>query len=183
MNEQDYALGWDDEAVAEAPLENVLLPAGDYTFRVEKLERAQYVPKPGAKLPAAPMAKITICIDSEQGKTFITENIILVKSMQWKRDSFFISIGQAVEGQPYRPNWQQVIGATGTCTVEINNYKDSHGNDRQNNKVKVFKAPTGVTGQQQTTYQQPSYQQPTGQSTGQTPPVQPQQGGFTQGQF
>ncbi len=57
MNNEGFALGWDDEFTNEQR-EFVLLPEGDYLFKVHGMERARY--EGGAKLPPCSMAKLTI---------------------------------------------------------------------------------------------------------------------------
>jgi hypothetical protein len=136
--EQDYALGWDDEAVAVAQQEFPILPEGDYDFTVKSFERGQYEPGPNSKLPAAPKAIIHLHVKNAAGQEGdVIENIILTKKMQWKRDAFFIAIGQAVEGQSYRPNWNAIVGATGAVEIEINKYT-SNGKERENNRVAKY---------------------------------------------
>ena len=48
MNNEGFALGWDDEFTNEQQ-EFVLLPEGEYPFEVTGMERARY--EGGAKLP------------------------------------------------------------------------------------------------------------------------------------
>ena len=59
MNNEGFALGWDDEFTNEQQ-EFVLLPEGEYPFEVTQMERARY--EGGAKLPPCSMAKLTLRI-------------------------------------------------------------------------------------------------------------------------
>ena len=56
MNNEGFALGWDDEFTNEQQ-EFVLLPEGEYPFEVPQMERARYAG--GATLPPCSMAGIS----------------------------------------------------------------------------------------------------------------------------
>ncbi len=189
---QERELGWDDEIVKDGG-GFTLLPAGDYNFTVSKMERARFAGS--SKMPACNQAKLELTVHSpEHGDVTVFHNLFLHTKTEGLLSNFFVGIGQKKEGEPLRMNWGQVVGATGRLKLEINNYKSNSGEDRTNNQVKEFykpEAPQGYQAPQQQQYQQPiqqtqqPYQQP--QQTqapfptaGQT---QPQQGGYTQGQF
>lgn len=189
---QERELGWDDEIVKDGG-GFTLLPAGDYNFTVSKMERARFAGS--SKMPACNQAKLELTVHSpEHGDVTVFHNLFLHTKTEGLLSNFFVGIGQKKEGEPLRMNWGQVVGATGRLKLEINNYKSNSGEDRTNNQVKEFykpEVPQGYQAPQQQQYQQPiqqtqqPYQQP--QQTqapfptaGQT---QPQQGGYTQGQF
>ena len=65
MNNEGFALGWDDEFTNEQQ-EFVLLPEGEYPFEVTQMERARY--EGGAKLPPCSMAKLTLHLWRGQGR-------------------------------------------------------------------------------------------------------------------
>ena len=70
MNNEGFALGWDDEFTNEQQ-EFVLLPEGEYPFEVTQMERARY--EGGAKLPPCSMAKLTLRIyGGAKGDTTVT---------------------------------------------------------------------------------------------------------------
>lgn len=199
-------LGWDDEIQESGP-NFVLLPAGEYNFRIEKFERGRH---PGsANLPACNKAVLTLKVDGgEHGETTVTNNLFLHSKTEGFLSAFFESIGQKKEGERVKMNWNMVTGAVGRCELEINRFTSNKGNEIENNQVKTFlpyedylkhvggQQPSGNTGQfnQQQQYQQPATQQPpvqnqtpfpTGQPMQQQPNTQqpPQQGGYTPGQF
>lgn len=189
---QERELGWDDEIVKDGG-GFTLLPAGDYNFTVSKMERARFAGS--SKMPACNQAKLELTVHSpEHGDVTVFHNLFLHTKTEGLLSNFFVGIGQKKEGEPLRMNWGQVVGATGRLKLEINNYKSNSGEDRTNNQVKEFykpEAPQGYQAPQQQQYQQPiqqtqqPYQQPQQTQTpfptaGQT---QPQQGGYTQGQF
>ena len=174
-------LGWDDSFVAEES-QFTTLKDGDYPFEVTKIERKMYDGN-SQKIPnGAPYAEVSLRFDGgEQGNTTVTERLYLLKSFAWKLTEFFGSIGQApVVGQPFKPNWNAVVGSHGVATLTIHKYTSRDGQERSNNQVKKFKEG-GQTPQQPVQqmpqqpvqgYQQPvqGYQQPVQQQ-----PVQPQQ--------
>lgn len=189
---QERELGWDDEIVKDGG-GFTLLPAGDYNFTVSKMERTRFAGS--SKMPACNQAKLELMVHSpEHGDVTVFHNLFLHTKTEGLLSNFFVGIGQKKEGEPLRMNWGQVVGATGRLKLEINNYKSNSGEDRTNNQVKEFykpEAPQGYQAPQQQQYQQPiqqtqqPYQQPQQTQTpfptaGQT---QPQQGGYTQGQF
>lgn len=166
-------LGWDSSFVAEES-QFTTLKDGDYPFEVTKIERKMYDGN-SQKIPnGAPYAEVSLRFNGgEQGNTTVTERLYLLKSLAWKLTEFFGSIGQApVVGQPFKPNWNAVVGSHGVATLTIHKYTGRDGQERSNNQVKKFKK--GGQAPQQPVQQMPQqpvqgYQQPAQQ------PVQPQQ--------
>lgn len=167
-------LGWDSSFVAEES-QFTTLKDGDYPFEVTKIERKMYDGN-SQKIPnGAPYAEVSLRFNGgEQGNTTVTERLYLLKSLAWKLTEFFGSIGQApVVGQPFKPNWNVVVGSHGIATLTIHKYTGRDGQERSNNQVKKFKK--GGQAPQQPMQQMPQqpvqgYQQPAQQQ-----PVQPQQ--------
>lgn len=155
-----FALGWDSPIEQESSF--VLLPEGEYNFRVTKMERSQYQPSPTSSIrEVSPKADLSITVYDDSGQLSsenVTENLILHSKMEWKLSQFFIAIGQKIPGQAHTPNWNQVVGSTGRCKVEVNRYTNKQGAERENNRIAEFLPPQ--------TQAAPSYQMP---------PAQPQQ--------
>lgn len=150
MVENQGALSWDSQIEKENSF--VLLPEGEYEFKVEKMERGQYQPSPQSKIrETSPQAELELKIQSTEGEATVFERLILHTATEWKLSEFFISIGQKVKGQPFTPNWGQVIGSTGRAKIEINKYKTNQGQDRENNRVVEFLEPKESTPTQQPT--------------------------------
>lgn len=193
-------LGWDDEIEKEGG-DFIILPAGTYQFRIDSFTRGRFAGS--EKMPACPRAELDITIFSpEHGETTIKESLLLHTKTEWKLSEFFIPIGQKRTGEKVKMNWGMVIGAQGTCELEVNKYTDKNGNQRENNRVKAFMEPSTPT-PAQTGYQAPptqpnAYQppqapqapaqgqpqqpfQPPFQAGAPQPPAQP--GGFTPGSF
>lgn len=122
--------GWEDEIEKES--EFVLLPEGDYDFKVESFERSRSNGE--GKLPPCNMAVIKIRVDGKDNQsTLITYNLVLHSSLEWKISEFFAGIGQKKKGEKLRMNWQFVPGSTGTCKVGIKTY-----NGNEYNEIKKF---------------------------------------------
>ena len=98
MNNEGFALGWDDEFTNEQQ-EFVLLPEGEYPFEVTQMERARY--EGGAKLPPCSMAKLTLRIyGGAKGDTTVTHRLYLHTKTQGLLGAFFESIGQCKRAKP-----------------------------------------------------------------------------------
>lgn len=174
-------LDWDGSFVAEES-QFTTLKDGDYPFEVTKIERKMYDGN-SQKIPnGAPYAEVSLRFNGgEQGNTTVTERLYLLKSLAWKLTEFFGSIGQApVVGQPFKPNWNTVVGSHGVATLTIHKYTSRDGQERSNNQVKKFKkggqAPQQAPQQQMPQQQAPQgYQQPQQPVQQQQQPVQPQQ--------
>lgn len=160
----DGAIGWDDEIEYEDAF--VLLPDGDYWFKVMKIDKGRY--DGGPKISACPKAIVTLEIICPDGQTVtLTEQFLLHEKVKWKISHFFASIGMLGDGEKKKMNWSpEIIGKTGICKVIQNRYNDTNtGEERTNNKIKDFypsydqpNLPPPV--QAQPTYSQPKYQAP-----------------------
>ena len=180
-NNFEGALSWDSQITKESSF--TLLDAGEYEFKVVKMERGQYQPSEKSSIrDVSPQAELHIKIfGGEQGNTTVIERLILHTKTEFKISEFFIAIGQKQPGQPLTPNWNYVVGATGRCEIEVNEYTKKDGNQSKNNRITRFLEPSqqpaqaGWTPQQQAPVQQPTqqYQQPAQQTS---PQQQPQSG-------
>ncbi|WP_286927483.1 hypothetical protein [Lactococcus sp. UBA7128] len=164
------------------------MPAGNYPFKVTNFERSVYQPNPNftSKVPTGTnMAVLTLGVTNPTtGETAtLTEKLYLYKKGEWRISQFFVAIGQKKKGEPVRPNWQAVLGATGQAEVKVRNYTDKDGNPGQANDIKAFLEPATWSPQDQLYSQaQPATQQPQPQTQ---PPVKPfpgvQTGGYNFG--
>lgn len=169
-NNYEGALSWDSTIEKESSF--VLLEPGEYNYKVTNMTRGQYTPGPNAKITeACPMAELELEVTDSIGQTAtVKENLILHTSLEWKISQFFISIGQKIKGQPFVPNWAQVVGATGRGEFDTRKYT-SKGEEREANQVKNFLEPVaGQPVQQQPQQTQPVQQQAQQQTQPQTQP-------------
>ena len=130
-SQNDGAMGWDDEITAEAK-EYTLLPVGTYQFII-KDNFVRSKTSGNGKLPVCNKADITITINYEGKEVKVTTSLILHKSLEWKISQFFECIGMKQKGVPFRPNWNGIIGKTGTVKISHREY-----NDAIYNNVKEF---------------------------------------------
>ena len=90
-NESEREYGWDDEIQNDGP-EYVVLPDGDYNFKVTGFERGRY--EGGEKIPACNMAIITLEIENNKGICFIQNRLFLHSRCEGLLCAFFTCIGQ-----------------------------------------------------------------------------------------
>lgn len=129
---EDRAFSWDDEI--EKDDEFIILPEGDYFFRVEGFERGRH---PGSeKLPACPKASIKIKVFSDQGDTTVFHNLFLHSRTESMISAFFAGIGLKKKGEKLKMEWNKVIGKEGKLKLGIRTY-----NGREYNEVKKFYRP------------------------------------------
>lgn len=115
-----------------------LLPAGNYQFKVLKMLRSRMEK---GKCAGAKSVELTIKVSGTDQAVW-KETLILHRNTVFKVRQFFKAIGQQVEdGQPFRPDWSQVQGATGEVEVEVNEFTGNDGKLHQNNRVKRWLPP------------------------------------------
>lgn len=136
MNDE-REFNWDDEITKDSDF--VLLPAGDYDFKVTGFERARH---PGSeKLPPCAKAVVTLEIESSEGTAYIKHNLFLHSRCEGLLSNFFMGIGQKKHGETLKMNWGAVVGSTGRCKVGVRNWTNKYGEEMQSNEVKKFYEP------------------------------------------
>lgn len=130
-SQNDGAMGWNDTITAEAK-EYTLLPVGTYQFII-KDNFVRSKTSGNGKLPVCNKADITLTINYEGKEVKVTTSLILHKSLEWKISQFFECIGMKQKGVPFRPDWNGIIGKTGTVKISHREY-----NDAIYNNVKEF---------------------------------------------
>lgn len=137
VEEEDKALSWDDEEYTceDAP-EYILLKPGEYDFKVQSFERAYYNGNSEKNIPPCPQAKVTLFIETPEGNALVYENFFLRLKVKWMFDNFFRALGVAKPNQPYKPDWQRIVGMTGRCFIDNREY-----NGKKYNQVKRYIFP------------------------------------------
>lgn len=135
MSEVGRELDWDDQ-IEKDSADFVLLPEGDYEFKVTGFDRARH--NGSAKLPACPKAIVHIEIEAPEGICRIDHNLFLYSSMEGLLSAFFASIGLKQKGEKVRMNWNAVPGATGKCKVIVHEYTNQDGEQRKTNRISKF---------------------------------------------
>lgn len=132
-NENGRALDWNDEIENEGA-EFVLLPEGDYTFRIEKFERARH--NGSEKIPACPKAVVFFAVTDTQGrKVIIKENFLLHTALEWKLSELFASVGLKNKGEKARMDWNALYGSSGVCHVIVEEFTKKDGRVGESNHI------------------------------------------------
>ena len=120
----------------------VILPEGNYPFRVISIEKARHTPGPQGKLPPCNKAVLTVRLTAPDGATAdVKHHLFLHSSQEWKLCEFFTAIGARRKGEPLRMNWNAVPGAMGVCQVRIRQYVRRDGDQGQRNEIVRFYEP------------------------------------------
>lgn len=131
-NNNGTALGWDDEVEEKS---FILLPEGEYPFRVEGFDREQH--NGTEKMPPCNVANLHIVINFNGEDVRIDKKLFLL-STNGQLFAFFRSIGSPVlpDGR-IKMDWSKVYGATGRLLI---NHRRYNGNEYNN--IKQFIDPT-----------------------------------------
>ena len=135
MPNNNGELGWDDVLENDGD-EYVILPEGDYVFKVASFERGRYAG--GEKLPACNEAVLKLAVEHDGQIVNITDKLKLHKSMEWKLASFFRAIGQKKHGEKLTMDWSKVPGAEGRAHFKPRHYKDQNGDEKEANNVAKY---------------------------------------------
>lgn len=136
----NVAFDWDDEIIEDGSTRNfVLLPEGDYTFKVTKFERARF--NGSDKMQPCPKANLTFEVETGKGVAVIKTSLYLNRSFEWKLSAFFRCIGQKKHGEKVKMNWSQVVGAFGKAHITEHKWTDDDGNERTSNEIDYFIDP------------------------------------------
>ena len=128
-------LGWDDEIESDGQ-EFVLLPEGDYNFRVTNFERGTF--SGGQKIPACNKATITIQVTTPEGIASIRFDLLMYKTVEWKISAFFRCFGQKKSGEKMKMDWNKVIGSKGRAKIKQRTYTTQSGEERTINDIERF---------------------------------------------
>lgn len=160
MSDFEREFNWDDEIVKDSDF--ILLPEGDYNFRVTGFERGRH--NGSEKLPPCNKAIITLEVESSEGKVYLQHNLFLHSKCEGLLSNFFTGIGQKRHGEPLKMNWSTVIGSTGRCKLGVRPWVNKNGEQMQSNEVKRFYEPTNYNSAPLTSAStvQPTSSQPSG---------------------
>lgn len=129
------ALSWDGSFTDE-DREFTTIPEGDYRFEVKSVERGQFAGS--SKMAACPEAIVAISLDVDGQKRQLTERLKLNSKLKWIIKNFYRSIKMADENsQEVRMDWMGVIGRTGWCHVDVEEY-----NGKEYNHVSTWYMPS-----------------------------------------
>jgi hypothetical protein len=135
-------LAWDAEIDQDGG-DFTLLPAGEYPFRVVKLEKARFGGKAGG-LPPCNQVKLTLDVGDAENSTTINTNLFLHTRTAGFLGAFFRSIGARKHGEKMIMDWSKVQGATGRCKVSIREWTGKDKEKHETNEIKAFLDPVAA---------------------------------------
>lgn len=133
--ENPMLMDFNDTIECDGP-ELVILPEGDYSFRVISYRLGNYPGSP--KIPACKKVSLTLGVDTDEGLGIAYVDLILVRSLEWRLASFFRCIGLKHPGRRMTMDWTRVPGCRGRARFKIRTYTDRNGEEHQVNDVERF---------------------------------------------
>lgn len=133
--EKDMLMNWDD-AIETDGQEYILLPEGEYNFKVTNFERGRFVGS--AKIPQCNKASIVIQIEAKEGTTSVKFDLILYRTLEWRISAFFRCIGQKKHGEKLTMDWGKVVGSKGRAYIKQRSYTNQNGDEKFINDVDRF---------------------------------------------
>ncbi|MDY0211117.1 MAG: hypothetical protein RBQ91_06935 [Acholeplasma sp.] len=135
INDKDLLMNWDDSIETDGQ-EYILLPEGEYNFKVTNFERGRF--NGSAKIPQCNKATITIQIEAKEGTTSVKFDLILYRTLEWRISAFFRCIGQKKHGEKLTMDWGKVIGSKGRAYIKQRSYTNLNGEEKFINDVERF---------------------------------------------
>ncbi len=135
INDKDMLMNWDDSIETDGQ-EYILLPEGEYNFKVTNFERGRF--NGSAKIPQCNKATITIQIEAKEGTTSVKFDLILYRTLEWRISAFFRCIGQKKHGEKLTMDWGKVIGSKGRAYIKQRSYTNLNGEEKLINDIDRF---------------------------------------------
>ena len=130
-------LSWDAEITTDSE-GFIILPEGDYTFEVQKLDKEFYQGNSEKIGQGCPTAVLGLVIRTPQGAASVQDKLYLCQNMEWKLSAFFRAIGQKQHGKTFKMDWNRVIGSEGKCRLRVDKWIGNDGKERSSNKVERY---------------------------------------------
>jgi len=136
MNEnKDMLMDWNDSIETDGQ-EFILLPEGDYNFKVTNFERGRFLG--GPKVPACNKATIHVRVETKEGMANVKFDLLLYRSLEWRISAFFRCIGQKKHGEKLTMDWNEVIGSKGRAHFKQRTYTNNQGEEKATNDIDRF---------------------------------------------
>lgn len=135
INEKDMLMDWDDSIETDGQ-EYILLPEGEYNFKVTNFERGRF--NGSAKIPQCNKATITIQIEAKEGISTVKFDLILYRTLEFRISAFFRCIGQKKHGEKLTMDWGKVVGSKGRAYIKQRSYTNQNGEEKFINDVERF---------------------------------------------
>lgn len=115
----------------------ILLPPGEYPFRVVKYERKRFAGSP--KLPSCNQIVLHLDVgDDNTGIAHVQNSLFLHSKTEGLLCAFFRAIGARKHGERMVMDWNTVAGATGRCKLGSRTWDAKDGSKKESNEVKAF---------------------------------------------
>jgi len=137
--EMGKALSWESPIANDGSIFTLLPEDTECDFEVTELQKTRDNKR------NCPCAKVKLSLNSDVGRTTVTENLSLHTDLEWKLAQFFTALGMRKHGESLVPDWNRVPGKRGRCTVSVGDpWTGDDGKVRQSNHVKRFLEPDDV---------------------------------------
>ena len=135
IDNKEMLLDWNDSIETDGQ-EYVLLPEGDYNFKVTHFERGRFVGSP--KIPACNKSTISVQVETKEGTATVKFDLILYRTLEWRISGFFRCIGQKKHGEKLTMDWSKVIGSIGRAHFKQRSYINQNGEEKYINDIDRF---------------------------------------------
>lgn len=106
---------WGDTVTAD-PKEYITLMPGKYTGKVTKVEKQRC--ESNGKMNGCPLAKITLEVEHEGSKAYVSDNLFLARSREWRIAQFLHAFGLKEKGEPVKV--EKILDSMGRfCTITV----------------------------------------------------------------
>lgn len=118
----------------------IVLPRGsEVKFTVSEFIRA-------TTAKGANMAKLVLdCEDDKGQKVSVKDNVVLLRSCEWKINQLFISLGLRKHGEVAVPKWDMLKGSSGRAKLDIETWQGDNGKTFEINTILAYLEPTEET--------------------------------------
>ena len=158
MEWNDLDMVIDDAEVkdSESKTDFVILPKGEYSFTVAKVEFKNYQPKPGKTTGITKPCKqivLGLVVDGgDKGNAWVDENLYFYPTCMFRVLSVFKSIGLISDGYKGSLPWDQLKGSEGRAKFEVEQYfSKKYNEDRERMIAKTFLKSAAVAPAAETT--------------------------------
>src|SRR5574344_597796 len=134
-NNKDLLMDWDDSIETDGQ-EFILLPDGEYNYRVTNFERGRF--PGGPKVPPCNKAILTLQVETPEGIAVVKFDLLLYRTLEWRISDFFRSIGQKKHGEKLTMDWNKVIGSKGRAHFKQRTDVNQSGEEKTVNDLDRF---------------------------------------------
>ena len=132
---QNERMSWDSSTSVDAKEFKVIPPNTEVAFTVVEFERA-------TTAKGDNMAKVSLLCETADGqRTTIKENLVLIRSCEWKINQLFRSVGLRKHGETSVPKWMELKGSSGRARLNVEKWIGKNGNTYEGNVIKNYLEP------------------------------------------